>query len=291
MHWFLDLLNSDPISSFSYLFGFLALLSIWCFKKPIMWQLFFVLSILFGVSAARIEPIALIAVAGFWLIVKSLSRQQMNTRFVLEVVVLILAISFIRHKIPGFINWQMVDSVRISAQSTKYSFFWNIDSLLAAILLLAYTMDIAENRHQWRHAFQAVYVVLPIAIFGMLILVWALGFVRFELKLPNFWPAWILENLLIVSVSQEVIYRGFFLQRLKNYLPGKFGTIFALITTSFFFAYIHAGPISYLLLCFVAGLFYGASYLYYRKIESAILVHFLFNLAHLLFFSYPAYQA
>ena len=71
-------------------------------------------------------------------------------------------------------------------------------------------------------------------------------------------------------------------------IPSKLGIVFALIVSSFLFAYIHTGQITYLGLCFIAGLFYGAAYLYRRKIEAAILVHFLFNLIHILFFSYPA---
>ena len=41
----------------------------------------------------------------------------------------------------------------------------------------------------------------------------------------------------------------------------------------------------------LAGMGYGFAYLKTRRIEAAVLVHFLVNFTHLLFFSYPMLTA
>jgi membrane protease YdiL (CAAX protease family) len=58
--------------------------------------------------------------------------------------------------------------------------------------------------------------------------------------------------------------------------------------SSLLFGLAHfGGGFEYIFLAFIAGLFYGAVYLKTNKIESAILLHFFINFAHLLLLSYP----
>ena len=50
----------------------------------------------------------------------------------------------------------------------------------------------------------------------------------------------------------------------------------------------YQGGLSYVALATVAGIFYGMAYYKSGRLISAIAVHFLLNLTHALFFTYPA---
>ncbi|MFN5382224.1 MAG: lysostaphin resistance A-like protein [Alphaproteobacteria bacterium] len=65
------------------------------------------------------------------------------------------------------------------------------------------------------------------------------------------------------------------------------GAPIALVASTTIFTLMHSGPISYLIVVFIAGLFYGYAYQLTKRIEASILLHFLVNLIHFLFFTYP----
>jgi membrane protease YdiL (CAAX protease family) len=68
----------------------------------------------------------------------------------------------------------------------------------------------------------------------------------------------------------------------KNY------QIIGLIFTAIIFGLTHfSGGFSLVLLAIISGFGYGFVYMRTGYIESAILLHFLINLSHFLFFSYP----
>jgi membrane protease YdiL (CAAX protease family) len=69
------------------------------------------------------------------------------------------------------------------------------------------------------------------------------------------------------------------------------GKIIALVIASVLFGITHfLGGIMYVILCTIAGLFYGSAYLITGLIESSVITHFLVNVVHFIFFSYPALQ-
>ena len=73
------------------------------------------------------------------------------------------------------------------------------------------------------------------------------------------------------------------------FLATKYSKILSCIVASLIFSLIHYyGGIIFMILSFIAGLFFGGIYLKTRNIQSAIILHFLINFTHLLFFSYPS---
>jgi hypothetical protein len=92
------------------------------------------------------------------------------------------------------------------------------------------------------------------------------------------------SNLFLTSIPEEGFYRRF----IQNKLCPYFGKTIALFLTAALFTLTHifwSPNIGILALTFVAGLLYGGIYLYSKKIESAILCHFLLNFIHITFFS------
>lgn len=63
----------------------------------------------------------------------------------------------------------------------------------------------------------------------------------------------------------------------------------AVMTTSFVFGLTHyKGGETFIFLSSLAGIAYGYAYLKSQRLEGSILIHFLVNLIHIIFFSYPS---
>jgi membrane protease YdiL (CAAX protease family) len=116
---------------------------------------------------------------------------------------------------------------------------------------------------------------------------WACGwYIKMDLKFPSTTFLWCINNLIFVCIAEETLFRGY----IQTYLSLYAGKYLALLIASIGFGLLHyQGGITYILLSFVAGLFYGFSYLQTGSIEAPILCHFGLNLIHFLFFSYPYY--
>ena len=104
----------------------------------------------------------------------------------------------------------------------------------------------------------------------------------------------ILDNLLLVCVVEEVFFRGFIQDQIKKlflykqYNP-RISSVLAIIISAIYFgfAHYHSGVIM-IILAAIAGVGYGFVFNRSGRIESAILTHFGLNFIHFLFFTYPA---
>jgi membrane protease YdiL (CAAX protease family) len=117
-----------------------------------------------------------------------------------------------------------------------------------------------------------------------------LGYIALDIKWPEIIYSWTLLNLIAV-LAEEGFYRSF-LQRLltdfNNKILGKYADILALLVTSALFGlshykmgFIHAS------LCSVGGFIFGYGLTKSRRVEACMISHFLLNMAHLIFFTYP----
>ena len=121
-------------------------------------------------------------------------------------------------------------------------------------------------------------------------------FLVFDPKLPSFniTSLWLIKILFLTIFPEEFFFR-FFLQnniinllKKSQFFKTKNYQIIGLILTAIIFGLTHfSGGFSLVLLAIISGFGYGFVYMRTRYIESAILLHFLINLSHFLFFSYP----
>jgi membrane protease YdiL (CAAX protease family) len=118
------------------------------------------------------------------------------------------------------------------------------------------------------------------------------GATQWNFKLPAFLAVRTWSNLILTSIPQEGFWRGFLQRTLSSYFhDSKMGKWIALFVTSILFTldHIYWSPNGAILgFVFLASLLYGAVYLFSKRIESAILTHFLLNLIHMTFFEYHA---
>ncbi len=199
-----------------------------------------------------------------------------------------LVITMSMHILPGFNNLLIFKTLKISEDAIPYTLYWNFDKGIAGLALLIAIRGLkpAPIRNIWiiTPAILAILILItfPIAI--------ATGAVAWNPKLPDILLVWIFSNLLITCVAEEAFFRGLWQQTAANTLSKytQHGPILAIILVSILFGLLHfpGGPV-YIVLATIAGLAYGAAYHLTGRISAAIAVHFLFNLTHLLLFTYP----
>ena len=161
---------------------------------------------------------------------------------------------------------------------------------MAALIIYAVSDLIVNERFINLKALKQTAIILIINIILIIFPAVVSGYVKFDPKIPNITLIWVLNNLLFVSFSEEVIYRGFLQKNLTQWLPNKLNpAIISLAVTSIIFGLAHFrdGPI-YMVLAGICGLFYGYTYYKTNRILCAMLVHFLLNFTHFIFFTYPS---
>ncbi|APJ03889.1 CPBP family intramembrane glutamic endopeptidase [Silvanigrella aquatica] len=176
--------------------------------------------------------------------------------------------------------------------------FWmsiEIEKSVCGIILTAFLIKKSKKLSDW---FQTIKEFpLPLITLLLFLLTPALlsHFVKINYKIPSDTYLFIINNLLLTCVAEEAFFRGFLQKNLfdflsKNLKMKKGADIFAIVLTSVAFGLNHVqGGILYAIFAFFSGIWYGYVYQKSFKIESAILIHFGFNLVHFIFFTYPSY--
>lgn len=205
------------------------------------------------------------------------------------VVVLCLALAL--HLAPGIYNIPIVANTVIKSGSIPYSLYLNYDKALAGVFLITCFVDVSQIRSAIKH----IMIWIGIGVNANLLLVFlpalALGAIAVNIETPDILGIWLVSNLLITCVAEEVFFRGLIQQRLERFLNNKnisSATTIALFIAALLFGIAHLkGGLFYVTMATIAGLIYGLVYIKSRRIETAILTHYLTNTIHILFFSYP----
>ncbi|MER2490413.1 CPBP family intramembrane glutamic endopeptidase [Catenovulum sediminis] len=214
---------------------------------------------------------------------------------------MLVSCALIIHIVPGFNNFEILDSVTLSENSVTYSLYLNYDKLLAALYLSLLLPSIPSIRHTIKDNPNKFYASLLMTFFTLstvvFLLALKLSIIDFAPKIPTFWIEWILINLIITCFAEELLFRGFIQQKIKHALfqtqfqTHKFqaqSSVIAITISSLLFglAHIPAGA-AYAILACALSLFYGYAFNKTQNILLPVLLHFTFNLLHFLFFSYP----
>lgn len=196
-------------------------------------------------------------------------------------VVVIGCLALFLHFVPGFNNPQVLQNVQSGPLSADFSMYLNLDKPLAFFaLLLAFPALLGENR---KVSYRAV-LLISIPLFTLLPIAALLGAIKPELSIPNWWWLFAFNNLLFTCVAEEALFRGFIQQKLTN----KYGVYIGVAVTSLLFGLAHfAGGPLLIVFASLAGLGYGLIFHTTGRLWAAVLVHFLFNFSHLLFYTYP----
>ena len=203
-----------------------------------------------------------------------------------EILLVVGSVALMLHLIPGFNNHLVVSGVKAGPLSAPFTFYYNLDKALIPFLLLA-CLPTLLKRPSSAPANPLWWLVLVMMMPLLLLVASFAGGLRIELHWPEWLGAFMLANLFFVSLAEEALFRGYIQQRLSQLLGDKR----ALLIAAALFGLAHfAGGLLLVFFAFLSGIIYGLAWLWSGRLWVATLVHFAFNLLHLLFFTYPLWQ-
>ena len=232
--------------------------------------------------------LALISVALLLLTGFAVRQQQIPiARFLGHGVFFVLVLALAMHWLPGFRNGSAIAPQRFTNDAVPFFMYLNQDKPLIGFWLLLACPWIV-GRRSLRLSIYATALGLTLsavlALGGALLL----GMISWVPKWPDQAWLWTLNNLLLVTLVEEALFRGYIqgglTQHFKN-LP--YGENLALLLASLLFGLVHAGAgWQWVLLASLAGVGYGLAYRF-GGLGAAIVTHFGLNLLHFGLFTYP----
>jgi membrane protease YdiL (CAAX protease family) len=254
------------------------------------WLVLLLISILFGLDDGTLEPLALLTVITFTALVVPFHQTSGMVRLIFAFPIVALALGLGLHILPGFNNPVVISEVRLAKDSLPYTLQLNYDKALAGLFLLWLSRPLLQKHGDVLSMVKRSAPIAFLTISLVVALSLLLDYIRLDIKLPTFFFYWLWANLFFTCIAEEALFRGFLQQHISLVLSKfRYGALAALISCAVLFGLAHAGGgLSYVILATVAGVGYGAVYLRTGRIEASILLHFMLNTVHILFFSYPA---
>jgi len=203
-----------------------------------------------------------------------------------HVVFVSLAVALGFHLLPGFHNPQVIGPVRLTPDAVPFTMYLNLDKPLAGFWLLLVWPALALKRDRWSWT-RGVAIGLAAAA-ACLGLALGLGAIAFEPKWADLGWLWALDNLLLVCLTEEALFRGYLQEELSRRLgEHRQGEAIAVGVAAALFGLAHlAGGWGYVLVAGLAGVGYGIAY-HYGGLHASVMAHFSLNFVHFTLFTYP----
>lgn len=195
---------------------------------------------------------------------------------------IVMAAALALHWLPGFNGAKVIDKAVFSQGAVPFSMYLNLDKPLIGLWLLLACPWLVVLRG--RGLALSLLGILPLTLLACLGGAWALGLVAWAPKWPDQAWLWLLNNLLLVSLTEELLFRG--------YIQGGLQRLFrhdglALLAAALLFGLAHlGGGWQWFYLATLAGVGYGLAYRH-GGLAAAVACHVCVNLAHFAGFSYP----
>lgn len=282
---------TDPLKTFSFACLIITTLSFWAYKRLWIWGplLAFACVCAYFANILDIElliPIILLFLT-YWILSTNVSG---IARVLVSIIIILISLGFSFHLFPDVHNWLLVDNLQLSSGAPAFDYYWNFDKPFIGLFVLGFHLNLIRKKEE----FQAILTKTLLISFAFIVvfLVSALffGIVRFDFKFPLVTPVWLIGNLFFTVIPEEAFFRGFLQNELTRVIPNKSGPYIANFIISILFAIAHVFFVSnpiYILFAFLASFAYGLLYHLTDSIESAIFAHYLLNVIHFIFFSYP----
>jgi len=230
-------------------------------------------------------PLALLLFAAY-----AVSYRKHHLQYIGHALFIVLAIALSMHWLPGFHNPRAIGPERFTADAAPFTMYLNLDKPLAGFWLLLVLPWIRPSLG-WRMPLRAGLIGMLITTAVCLLIAALLGLVRWEPKWPAASGLWLLNNLLLVTLTEEALFRGYLQGGLRLLLREQpYADVGALCVAAVLFGLAHfAGGWQWVVLGSVAGIGYGLAYRF-GGLQAAILAHFGLNATHFFLFTYPMMQ-
>lgn len=228
-------------------------------------------------------PILLLLVAAYAVS----ARSKPPLQILAHLLFVCLAAALFLHWFPGFQNPRVVGPERLTLDAVPFSMYLNLDKPLIGfwLILAGPHVQLFKPARAWL----AVGAITGCAtIIACLAGAFLLRFGTWVPKWPDWGWLWITNNLLLVTVAEEALFRGYIQGGLARLLENlRFGQWVAVGSAAGLFGLAHfAGGWQLMLLAGIAGSGYGIAYRY-GGLQASVLAHFGLNLVHLSLFTYP----
>lgn len=203
---------------------------------------------------------------------------------------IVLAIALASHWLPGFFSSRVIAAERFSPNAAAFSMSLNLDKPLIGVwVLLACPWALPAIRARQVLKTTALTLLGTSALCMSVALL--IGMLGWAPKWPPQSTIWLLNNLLLVTLTEELFFRAYLqggLQQMCKKLP--FGRTLALCGAATLFGLAHfGGGWQWILLAGLAGIGYGLAYRF-GGLQAAVITHFGLNLVHFSLFTYPMFD-
>lgn len=254
------------------------------------WTYLALLSIGYSVALIKGQLGWMAAISFALLLIAGLAARQQHVRlgrYLGHGLFMFMALALAMHWLPGFYNGRGIAAQRLTDDAVKFSMYLNQDKPLIGFWLLLVCPWIVGRRSLRLSAYATL---LALTLCSVLALggAWLLGLITWAPKWPNEAWIWIFNNLLMVTLVEEALFRGYLQGGLaRRFKHLAYGENLAILIASLLFGLAHIGAgWQWVLLSGLAGLGYGVAYRF-GGLGAAIATHFGLNLMHFLLFTYP----
>ncbi len=204
------------------------------------------------------------------------------------IAIVVLALALALHLVPGFKTWSIISEIKLTADAIGYSKSTNLDKMLVGVVLLIWCVPLAKEQLTSSDYLQASLLFSVVISLGFIIGM-AAGLIAWQPKWHQLMLAWLLSNLLLSVVTEEVFFRGFLQTRLTQVLTGfRHQELIAVSAIALLFGMAHiGGGAVYAVIATLFGFGYGYVYAKTKSIRLCIASHLLANCIHFIFFTYP----
>lgn len=241
-----------------------------------------------ALASGQLGLLAAIPVAALLLAAYAVSPpRQPTVRYLGHVLFIVLALTLSLHWLPGFHNLRVIGPERFTPDAVPFTMYLNLDKPLAGFWLLL-ALPWVRSPYAWRVSLKAglggLLMSAALCLSGAVLL----GLVGWAPKWPPASGLWLLNNLLLVTLTEEALFRGYLQGGLRHLLRHhRHADAMALGVAALFFGLAHAaGGWPWMVLAGLAGIGYGLAYRF-GGLTAAILAHFGLNVTHFFLLTYP----
>lgn len=229
-----------------------------------------------------VVPLVLLLAAACAVAPERTQRLRIAGHILFIIVALVLGF----HLLPGFNNPRVFGPAPLTPDAAPFTLYLNLDKPLAGYWVLLAWPALCLRRGQWGWAYGLLIGVGTAAVcLGLGV---ALSKLAWAPKWPGFGWLWTLDVLLLVSLIEEALFRGYLQEGLSRRLAEhRHGEAVSIGIAAALFGAVHVvGGLLYVLFAGLAGVGYGLAY---RQggLVAAVLAHFTLNLLHFGLFTYP----